>query len=797
MAETPSMPHSFIGLLTFLAMISGCCSLAYEILYMRALTTVFGDMFYVHAALLSTFLIGIGVGSKLAHYCFRWLFAFEIFTGIYACALPFILDWLLEQPFLGQITATPSLTILSVIFLLSIPSLFIGFSLPLFSGYIKSSSSESLAFQSVYTVYNLGALVSILGVEYWLIRRLGVNASLQMIGAVNLTIGALLILARKTPKTYPKTLPKKFSRYTILALAIASLCSAVFQMFVLKLFYLIFEPHRENFAIGLAVTFLGIFIGALFASKYRIRFETCMLCIPISIGIIYWNYLPILHLYQNTVSWTTGSEWLIFFHKFFIACLFELVPMAFFGALLPALMRNENEVSTESGYLLWISSTANASGYLLYVLVGHPYLTTNILFAFLALFSLLSSALEVKFRWSKSQLILALVGLSTTGLCVAEWKEERFYLAQWVNEIRPHYQIFNFKNGAENATLVKAKTFDWITYNGNASVYAHRNGIVNFAEIANGIVPALVSPRLDRALVFGLGTGITAGTAARIFKKTDVVEINKGFYQMMPMLEYASMEIGKNPSVDIHILDGRAFLIGKEGIYDAIINSVTTPDYFSAAKLYTSDFYHRIAKALKPDGIFSMYLVPPLLTNTGAQTILSALRKNFKYCELHLFRNGYYMLTCSNQPMRNLRFHELPLHEKLQKQLANQAQLFSFEEYFEDIRLSNNLFETYNPQEEVVENTDDFPIVEFLAVRLANLQKSSTDLFLTQQELLNIDPIRAHEIQDPERMARRAGVFYHFSQRYYKANFVPFFEKNPLFKEAFEKWLKAHPKSEE
>ena len=32
---------------------------------MRALTTVLGDMLYVHAALLSTFLVGIGIGAKL------------------------------------------------------------------------------------------------------------------------------------------------------------------------------------------------------------------------------------------------------------------------------------------------------------------------------------------------------------------------------------------------------------------------------------------------------------------------------------------------------------------------------------------------------------------------------------------------------------------------------------------------------------------------------------------------------------------------------------------------------------
>ena len=69
---------------------SGCCALAYEILYMRALTTVLGDMLYVHAALLSTFLVGIGLGALLAHRFLPWLWLMECLTGVYALVLPLV-----------------------------------------------------------------------------------------------------------------------------------------------------------------------------------------------------------------------------------------------------------------------------------------------------------------------------------------------------------------------------------------------------------------------------------------------------------------------------------------------------------------------------------------------------------------------------------------------------------------------------------------------------------------------------------------------------------------------------------
>ena len=108
MARPDSARRGEIGLLSLLALLSGCCALAYEVLYVRALTTLLGDMLYVHAALLSTFLVGIGLGAKLAHRCLRWLWAFEILTGLYALALPGVTTWFSEQPVMISITLSAS-----------------------------------------------------------------------------------------------------------------------------------------------------------------------------------------------------------------------------------------------------------------------------------------------------------------------------------------------------------------------------------------------------------------------------------------------------------------------------------------------------------------------------------------------------------------------------------------------------------------------------------------------------------------------------------------------------------------
>ena len=779
------------GLLTILALLSGCCALAYEILYMRALTTILGDMFYVHAALLSTFLVGIGIGAKLAHRWLPWLWAFEILTGLYALGLPWAARWFSEQSVMSLVTSSPFLTIFMTVGLLSVPSLLVGCSIPLFSAYIKTFSTDRLAFQGIYKAYNLGALVSILGVEFVLVREFGITRSLAMVGGINLFIGVTLLLNRVLPIGYPASLPRTFRRPIIIALALASLGSAAFQMFFLKLFYLVFEPHRENFAIGLSVTFLGIFLGAWLAPKVRIRFETFLVLVPVAIGLSYVNYLPILWLYQASSGWITGSAFLILAHKFFIGCLFALGPMILFGALLPALMRSESEVAGESGHLLWISSLANAAGYLAYVLIGHPLLRTDILLALIAGTVLVASLLASEFRWSKVQGSFAAVGVVLVLLLVFQWEERNLYLAQWAGDLEPRDEVIVFKSGAESATLLRSQNYEWVSYNGHPAIYVQSNGIVNVAETISGVIPALNAPRLDRALVLGLGTGITAGTVSRIFKATDVVEINDAFYKMMPSLGYANLDIERNPAATRVLSDGRAFLVGKSGIYDAIVNSIPAPTYFSASKIYTVEFYERVAKALKPEGIFCTWLAVPNMSEAGVQTILSALRRSFSNCELRLLGPGYYSATCSNRPLHPRRFSELPVQPDLVRQLQIGLSQFDLDEYFADSLLSENLFDHFTP-EVPQENTDDHPVLEFMLVRNYQLGKMGGEPFLKQQSLYNIDPIRSHELEDPSRLVRRAGVFARFGPRYFKQHFLPILNNDPNVLAAWRSWRAGH-----
>lgn len=790
-----------IHVINLLAIFSGCCSLAYEVLYVRALTSILGDMFYVHAALLSTFLLGIGLGSKLARRFLKWLWLFEILTGVYAFSLPFIIRQIAQNQFLVTITSNSWLTIGMTIIFIAIPSLLIGFSIPLFSAYRKALTPERLSFQTIYKIYNFGAFVSILAVELLLIRQLGISKSIYIIGIFNVINGVILLIIKGTPDQADiQHKPVSFPVRCILALAMASFCSAVFQMFFLKLSYLVFHPHRENFAIGLAITMLGLALGSWLVEKSKIRFESLLILLVLSIGIIYLAYLPILKVFEATVPLARKSAVLILLHKFIFGSVFALAPMTFFGGLIPALMRSEKQVAGESGYLLWISCLANAVGYVIYAVAVHPYFSNGIALALIGVTLLMAALLPIPFIWRKFHWATASLGLALVIILGFTWQDRYFYLAHWVNVLKPSDNVYIFKSGAESATLVNSQRsfkekidrseFDskqedsdiwqdlWISYNGHPSITVQRNGVVNFAEMVVGTIPAITAPTLEKAMVIGVGTGVTAGTTSRLFETTDVVEINDAFYKMMPALQMENLDLEHNPKAIKHLADGRAFLVGRDGMYDAILNTVSAPTYFSASKIYTVDFYQRVSKALKPNGVFSTWISAADMSREGMMTILSALRKSFAYCEIRFLRGNYYLLTCSNEPVKNQRkFSDLPQYHPLTDNLKRSLIFQDLDEYFVDIRLSENVFDHFEPKV-AKENTDDHPVLEFMVVRDYQLGTMGLDPFLEGQALLNIRPFEQEELQNPARFARKAALYWHLGSDFYEFSFQPILMKN-------------------
>ena len=100
-----------------------------------------------------------------------------------------------------------------------------------------------------------------------------------------------------------------------------------------------------------------------------------------------------------------------------------------------------------------------------------------------------------------------------------------------------------------------------------------------------GAFSSTFAPRPDKALVLGLGSGATASTVGLLFDKTTGVEINAAVLQNLHRMKEYNFDIENNPKVTIIHDDGIHFAKTSNEKFSLIINTVTTPLYFSSGSI--------------------------------------------------------------------------------------------------------------------------------------------------------------------------------------------------------------------
>jgi spermidine synthase len=156
---------------------------------------------------------------------------------------------------------------------------------------------------------------------------------------------------------------------------------------------------------------------------------------------------------------------------------------------------------------------------------------------------------------------------------------------------------------------------------------------------------------LDEALVLGLGAGATAAAVGLAFDHTDVVEINPVLVRNQHRFSEYNFDIGRNPQVNVIVDDGIHHVRSTAKRYSLILNTVTSPLYFSSSKLYTREFLESVRGALEPDGIYMTWL-DSRVGGRGIDIMLVTLAEVFPHCRLAYVRSGYFLLIASAEPPR-------------------------------------------------------------------------------------------------------------------------------------------------
>ena len=504
-------------------------------------------------------------------------------------------------------------------------------------------------------VYNFGAALTVLLIEFWLLRQMGVRNTVLAMATLNGVVALALRFGfrewRETPPAIESLQPVP-SRH-LLSLAVASVGSAVFQLLMVKIAECFLGPFRETFAIVLALVLLGIAVGSALVRRWQVSFTTVLLVGLAGLAWLVGGFELVTRGYAWVHPAAAEHGLTAMLHKVTALALLMAVPAMAFGATIPALLGELGNVARDSGKLLCISSLANALGFLLMASVLHRFLDYGVLVIVVAAFIGLSVLIHGRFRGRLAAMAAGLVG-AVVVLQQVRWDENLLYLGYY------HFHSSDELSYARRKMLFPERfkgAQDVFSLNRwGEDIHFFVNGYVSHrvnspAEKIVGAFPPLFAARTDRALVLGVGSGATAGTLACLVDRTDAVEINPVILKNVHRMAEHNFDIVSKPQVKLFVDDGIHFMkVGRER-YPLIVNTVTSPRYFSSAKLYTRDFLSTVRQRLTPDGIYVTW-VDTGIGPRGLDIIFKTVTNSFAHCALAGIKSGYFLLLCSDEPVR-------------------------------------------------------------------------------------------------------------------------------------------------
>jgi spermidine synthase/tetratricopeptide (TPR) repeat protein/MFS family permease len=145
-------------------------------------------------------------------------------------------------------------------------------------------------------------------------------------------------------------------------------------------------------------------------------------------------------------------------------------------------------------------------------------------------------------------------------------------------------------------------------------------------------LPLLLGKEQENALIIGLGTGVTLGSAQQHpLKRLEFVELESAVIRASDYFRNISLHRMDDPRLKVTVNDGRNHLLVSRDTYDVIISQPSFPWLTGVSNLFTQDFFHLGAQRLKDQGIFCQWVSVYGMTQESFRSVLKAFHSVFPY----------------------------------------------------------------------------------------------------------------------------------------------------------------------
>ena len=770
--------------------LSGSSGLAFEMVWTRELTLVFGSTTLAISTVLSVYMGGLALGSLMAGRFadrirdpLRAYAVAEAGVGLYALAVPFVLrlyphlNALMYSAVGNHFVALSLCRFVATALILLVPTTLMGATLPLLGRAIVRSPRDfgrlGGRIGSLYAANTFGAVLGTFLSGFVWLPLLGVGTTNSLAAGVNLSLTAMIFLARlrarrradrppnisleaaveeligeeAPPSDNPLPPPtSRQRRVALLSFSFSGAAAMVYQVLWSRALAIVIGSSVYSFALILLAFLVGLAVGATVMSRLLRNVRRPVLWLALThlgvVAMVMLSYFLLDKLPAAFIAMLRGGTFSvdgILFAQFLLAALAVLPATLLMGGVLPLTIRIYTSRIERVGRDLGNAYAMNTLG----AIIG----------SFAAGFVVLP-VLELQKGLHAAAIASALVGSAL--LLVAEIPaRRRFFLAPvavaatvTLAVILPRWDLGHFQAGLFRVSIAKdiVESGKWpipellYYHDGIATTVSverwgkhlalKNNGKVDASngddmptQIMVGLMPLLFHPTaLDkppRLAVIGYGSGVTIGATTQFpIGHADVVELEPEIIHASRWFENVNHQPDKNPLVNILIGDGRNFLTQRSDRYDVIISEPSNPWITGVSNLFTRDYWQLAQRRLADDGVFCQWAQLYELSPRNIKTILRTFGEVFPYTYVFSAEDlsSDVILIATNHPLLLDRAHlARNFTDPRIKAELERAEVHSADDLLAYLLLTPEEIPAFTVGADI--NTDDNALIEFSAPR--------------------------------------------------------------------------------
>lgn len=595
---------------------SGFAALGYQIVWTQQGALWLGQEIAAVLAVVGAFFGGLALGARAlgarierSAQPARWYAACEAVIGLWGLVL-IVLPTLAMTWLLALTGAQPgawrqwSVAFAGTFVLLLPATMAMGATLPAMERVLARWHGRGAALAALYAGNTAGAVLGVLAAAFWLVPTLGLMRTALVCALLNLGCAATAWrwAGDAPPAPLPASAPRSVSMLWLLAAT--GFLGIGYEVLVVRVLSQVNENTVYTFAMLLAIYLLGTALGAAARQRWGAQraavhpHDGLLLALAgaCSFGVVALGFAPqIKALALQTFGASLGSALLA---EAVLAAIVFLPATCLMGALFSHLSRSAMAQGRGFGDALaantlgaafapplfgvWLLPVLGAKAALIGVVAGYLLLT-------------LSRPLS---RSTLRRAPLWLLAAATAAVAVA-------MPGLRLVDIPEGGRLVEYLEGPAAAVSVveDAQGVSRLHIN-NRQQEGSSHSLV--ADARQALLPLLLHPAPRRALFLGLGTGVTAASAAEDAQiQVDAVEL---LPEVIDASRHFRAGFAVNTRLHIFAADARRYVRTAAGRYDLVVADNFHPARSGSGTLYTVEHFRAIGERLAEGGLFCQWL---------------------------------------------------------------------------------------------------------------------------------------------------------------------------------------------